>query len=293
MSTLSRITLRRPVALKRARRPEIAPSPIVKWAGGKSKLLEELTRRRPTGFRRYFEPFAGGAALFFRMVPQRAVLGDTNADLINMYRCVAWNVEGVMRRLAAHRRSHCEDYYYQVREKWNDAAQNQSDVARAAAFIYMNKTCYNGLWRVNRKGLFNVPIGRYTEPRIYDPAAMRAASIALQHTDLRVGTYAETIEDAGRNDFVYFDPPYVPLTETANFTSYTADDFGCEDQEQLATTAQLLDKRGCYFMLSNHDTPRVRELYADFHIDTVQCTRAINSNAAKRGSVTEVVITNV
>ena len=293
MSTIARINIRRAVALKRARRPEVAPSPIVKWAGGKSKLLEELTKRRPTRFRRYFEPFAGGAAMFFRMAPKRAVLGDTNSDLINMYECVAWNVEGVMRRLSLHRRSHSEEYYYATREKWNDSTRKQSDVWRAAAFIYLNKTCYNGLWRVNRKGKFNVPIGRYTEPRIYQPKAMRAASLVLQTADLRVGTYAETMEDAGRNDFVYLDPPYVPLSGTANFTSYTAEDFGPDDQEQLATTANLLDKRGCYFMLSNHDTPVVRKLYKGFNIDTVRCSRAINSNANKRGSVREVIITNV
>lgn len=291
MSTLARITLRRPVAPKRARRPDVAPSPIVKWAGGKSKLLEELTKRRPVQYRRYYEPFAGGAALFFRMGPKRAVLGDTNTDLINMYRCVAWNVEGVIRRLAAHRRNHCEDYYYSVRDKWN-GSRGQSDVWRAAAFIYMNKTCYNGLWRVNRKGHFNVPIGRYTEPRIFEPKAMRAASLVLQKADLRVATYSETVEDAGRNDFVYFDPPYVPLSKTASFTSYTAEDFGPTDQEDLANTAVQLDKRGCKFMLSNHDTPEVRELYDGFQIDTVRCVRMINSNANKRGSVREVVITN-
>jgi DNA adenine methylase len=269
----------------------VTPGPIVKWAGGKSRLIHELLARAPAEFDRYYEPFVGGGALFFRLQPHAAVLGDKNPDLIEMYRSVAGDVEAVLRRLRSHRQRHDAEYYYQMRERWNTGAF-RAGADRAAAFIYLNKTCYNGLWRVNSRGLFNVPAGRYAAPTIYEPDALRAASRALAGADLTYGSFADSVASARKGDFVYFDPPYHPVTQTARFTSYTAGSFCDDDQRTLADVARDLANRGCHVMLSNSDTPFIRELYKDFRIDRVMCARAINSVGKKRGHVAEVIVTN-
>ena len=262
-------------------------APIVKWVGGKTKLLPELIARMPELRGRYFEPFAGGAALFFRMAPQRAVLADSNSDLIGLYTAVAGDVDAVIRRLELHRANHDQQHYYETRTRWNDRGVSWSSADRAATFIYLNKTCFNGLWRVNRSGDFNVPIGRYTDPPICVPESLHAA---LARARLLCADYRSAVENAGRGDFVYFDPPYDPVTPTASFTSYTAGAFGPDDQRMLAETARALVARGCRVMLSNSDTPFVRGLYKGFRIDRVKCARAINSNASKRGEVDEVIV---
>jgi DNA adenine methylase len=286
--------------LLRARRdqrpalPAPVASPVVKWVGGKTKLLPELLARIPERIGRYYEPFAGGAALFFRVAPERAVLADSNADLIGLYTCLAHDVAGVIRKLKHHRAAHSESHYYATRTRWNDRDLSRSAadrVDRAATFIYLNKTCFNGLWRVNRAGAFNVPIGRYTDPPICVPEALRAASALLSRATLFCGDYGSAVADAGKGDFVYFDPPYDPVTSTANFTSYTATAFGAEHQRALADTARRLVAHGCKVMLSNSDTPFIRSLYKGFRIERVKCARAINSNAAKRGDVDEVIVT--
>ncbi len=292
MRSRARLVVRRSNAPKVARRKPVHPSPIVKWVGGKTKLLDELIARKPARYRRYFEPFFGGGALFFRLSPKTAVISDRNPDLINTYRCIAWNVEAVIRRLSRHRRLHNSEYYYETRARWNDVSRKRVDVERAATFIYLNKTCYNGLWRVNRKGEFNVPVGRYNEPSIYHPAHLREVSKVLQRCDLRSGHFADGVADAAKGDFVYFDPPYHPVSDTANFTSYTAGSFNAESQQELATVARDLVNRGCHVMLSNSDTPFIRKIYRGWKIDQVMCARAINSKASKRGAVAEVVITN-
>jgi DNA adenine methylase len=286
----SRTALSR-VAARRAPLPDPVASPVVKWVGGKSKLLPELLARMPERFGRYFEPFAGGAALFFRVAPRRAVLSDANEDLIALYTAIATDVAGVIRRLQHHREEHDEKHYYAMRARWNESHTSWSTTDRAAAFIYLNKTCFNGLWRVNRSGDFNVPIGRYTDPPICVPEALRAAHVMLARTTLRQGDYKAAVADATKGDFLYFDPPYDPITPTANFVSYSAAGFGADDQRALAETARSLIARGCQVMLSNHDTPFIRSIYRGFHIDRVKCARAINSNAAKRGDVDEVIIT--
>jgi len=271
---------------------QVAPtaSPIIKWVGGKTKLLDDLLARMPAQLGRYYEPFCGGAALFFRVAPGRAVLADSNADLIDLYKTVKRDADGVIRRLQLHREAHDEAHYYRTRARWNDHGVSWTAVERAAAFIYLNKTCFNGLWRVNRAGDFNVPIGRYTDPPICVPELLRAAHAALGRTELRCMDYREAVRDAGRGDFVYFDPPYDPVTTTANFTSYTALAFGADDQRALAETARMLVGRGCRVMLSNSDTPFIRSLYKGFRIDRVKCARAINSNASRRGEVDEVIV---
>jgi DNA adenine methylase len=268
----------------------VVAQPVVKWAGGKSRLLPELFARLPERWGRYFEPFSGGAALYFALAPEHGVLGDANADLVRMYRALATDASAVIRKLRSHARAHSEPYYYGARTRWNARRAAWSAAAVAAAFIYLNKTCYNGLWRVNRAGGFNVPFGRYTNPPICVPDALIAAHRVLQRAELRCGDYRATLDDAERGDLVYLDPPYEPVTATASFTSYTAHAFGRDDQRALADTARRLVARGCHVVLSNSDTPFTRELYADFQIDTVRCPRSINSAASRRGDVAELII---
>ncbi|MBA3542792.1 MAG: Dam family site-specific DNA-(adenine-N6)-methyltransferase, partial [Deltaproteobacteria bacterium] len=200
---------RAPLFARSVSTPKVAPrlpdpvaSPIIKWVGGKTKLLGELTARLPPSWGRYYEPFAGGAALFFRVAPERAVLGDSNADLITLYSTVATDVAAVIRRLEAHRTKHNESYYYAQRARWNDLDASWPAADRAATFIYLNKTCFNGLWRVNRSGAFNVPIGRYIDPPIHRPETLRAAQAVLARAELRCGDYRAAIAGASRGDFV-------------------------------------------------------------------------------------------
>ncbi len=270
--------------------PDAVASPVIKWVGGKSKLLPDLLSRMPERFGRYYEPFAGGAALFFRVAPERALLADYNADLINLYTVIASDVGAVIKKLELHREQHSEAHYYDVRTRWNDREINWATADRAATFIYLNKTCFNGLWRVNRSGAFNVPIGRYVDPPICVPDTLRAARNLLARVELKCCDYKTAVETAKRNDFLYFDPPYDPVAPTANFTSYTNQAFGPDQQRELAETARMLVARGCRVMLSNSDTPFIRSLYKGFQIDRVKCSRAINSNASKRGEVDEVIV---
>lgn len=264
-------------------------SPFLKWAGSKRRLVPELLALVPSRFGRYYEPFAGGAALFFALAPERAVLGDVNADLVATYRAVATEPAAVVRGLRRHVRSHSARHFYGVRDLWRRRS-SWSAPRVAAAFIYLNKTCFNGLWRVNRAGHFNCPMGRYEKPAICEPAILSAAHAALQRTELRVGDFRQTVADAKPNDLLYLDCPYMPTSSTSNFTSYSRDGFNVDDQRALADTARQLVARGCHVLLTNSDTPIVRSLYAGFKIDVVQCARSINSDVGKRGHVNELII---
>lgn len=264
--------------------------PVLKWAGGKTRLVPDLLERFPTRWRRYYEPFAGSAALFFALAPEHAVVGDLNADLMAVYGAIAEDPAPVMRRLRFHERFHSAAHYYETRTQWNARPSTWSLSRRAAAFIYLNRTCFNGLWRVNRGGNFNVPLGRYVDPPICVPDALRAAHAVLARAELRAGDYRGTVRDAGDGDLVYFDPPYYPASATAKFTGYTVGSFDREDQVILADTSRQLVARGCNVLISNSDTGFIRELYRDFHVDRVRCSRSINSVASRRGDVDELVI---
>jgi DNA adenine methylase len=297
MNSHSRISLRPLEAPRRVVRPAQDPgkgaqvaSPFVKWVGGKTKLLGELVARVPSHYVRYFEPFVGGGALFFRLQPQMAILSDANAELVNGYRQVQGDVEGVLAATAVHQTLHSESHFYAMRTKWNQERDSLSPSVRAATFLYLNKTCYNGLWRENSRGEFNVPVGRYTNPTIADPEALRLASRALAGTKLVVAPFDRILDEARSSDFIYFDPPYDPAGPTADFTSYTASGFGPADQERLASVFRTLAGRGCAVLLSNSDTPFVRRLYAGFRIERVACVRAINSKVEGRGAVPEVIV---
>lgn len=272
------------------------PLPFLKWAGGKGQLLDQFEPYLPAQpMRGYFEPFAGSGAVFFRVRPRDLFahyqLSDVNHELINCYRVVRDCAGDLLAHLAQHAAQHSHQHYYSVRAWDRDPDWHQTpDVIRAARMIYLNKTCYNGLWRVNSKGHFNVPMGRYKNPPICDEPRLRAASAALQGVDLRVQDFAEVLEQARAGDFVYFDPPYVPLSATANFTAYAKRAFGPEQQRALARTFAALAQRGTRVLLSNSDTPFVRELYAGFRVETVTARRAINSAKGKRGRVNEVLV---
>jgi DNA adenine methylase len=265
--------------------------PIVKWAGGKTRLLPELVARVPPRMRTYAEPFAGGAALFFAIAGspdhrfERAVLCDRNEELVACYRAVRDDLAGLVEALAGYR--HDQELFYQTRDR--DTRQ-MSDAERGARLIFLNRTCYNGLWRVNAAGRFNVPFGRYKNPRILDEPGLRAASRALASVELLVGDFEQVTSRCGQDDFVYLDPPYVPLSKTAAFTAYASAGFGSRDQERLAHELARLRASGAHAMLSNHDTPETRELYKDFTVERVLAPRAINCDGAKRQPAAELIV---
>jgi DNA adenine methylase len=260
--------------------------PFLKWAGGKRQLLGKLMHAAPRDASTYFEPFVGGGALFFALQPKRAVLADVNERLIRTYKGVKNNVEEVIGQLKMFK--YTPEFYYRFREKDIDAG---TDADVAAWFIYLNKTGFNGLYRVNRDNRFNVPFGRYINPTICDEDTLRACSAALAKAELLVDDFAVVVKEAGRGDFVYFDPPYVPLSATSSFTSYTSRGFGDEDQERLRDTARKLKKRGVRVLLSNSSAPSVRALYAaGFDIAEVSATRLVNSKASARGAIVELLI---
>lgn len=282
-----------PAGARSARVSEHA-APVVKWVGGKTKLLPELIARMPKRYGTYYEPFVGGGALFFAVGRSagagRAVLGDANTGLVNLYTTLAAAAEPVIAALAALRSAHGEAHYYAQRARWN--AGDLPAVEAAALFVYLNKTCFNGLWRVNRAGEHNVPMGRYADPLVGVADRLRAAAPVLARATLRCGDYRDTVAAAQRGDFVYFDPPYDSLTSsTDNATAYNAAPFGSAQQHELAALARTLVARGVRVMLSNHDTPLVRSLYRGFRIDSVTCARAINSRGDRRGAVAEVIVT--
>lgn len=264
--------------------------PFIKWAGGKSQLLPYISKLFPPKdqINRYFEPFLGGGAVFFHLQHPKSFLSDTNNELVELYNIVKNHVEELIKALKPHKNEH--DYFYEIRAQ--DPA-SLSEVKRAARFIYLNKTCFNGLYRVNSKGGFNVPFGKYKNPAICDEEGLRAASIALKSAKkITPGGYQNVLAQAKPTDFIYFDPPYHPLSKTSSFTSYTADKFGEEEQKQLADAYRELADRGCFVMLSNSGTPLIRELYKDFSVHEIQASRAINSKADGRGKITELLVIN-
>lgn len=268
--------------------PSIDPRPFLKWAGGKGRLIPQYSSYFPKRFSNYFEPFLGGGAVFFHLQPRRAFLMDINPELMNVYQCVRNHVHELAILLEQHRDRHSQDHYYQMR-----ACIPTSSIERAARFIYLNKTCFNGLYRENSKGQFNVPMGRYKNPGICDPDLLYAASRSLQRANLQLAPFEAILDYAHtRQDFVYFDPPYYPISATSNFTAYNRYAFKKEDHIRLRDTFVELAQRGVKVMLSNSDCEFVRELYAEFTIHTILAARAINSKAQRRGKITELLITS-
>ncbi len=280
--------LRNGQALTEDERATIGPRPPLKWVGGKWGLLPQFEPLLPRcALRRYAEPFVGGGAVFFRLLPENGVLIDKNEELINFY-CALRDSAGA---LIGHARRHRNDrnYYLSVR------AMNPADLdplERASRFLYLNKAGYNGLWRVNSQGKHNVPFGRYENPRIVDEANLRLVSEALKTATLVAGDFQRVLDYATPGVFVYLDPPYHPVSQTANFTSYTAGSFNEADQRRLAEVFRKLDERGCLVMVSNSDTEFIRREYAGYGIQVVKARRAINCRGDRRGPVRELVIRN-
>lgn len=273
----------------------LLPKPFLKWAGGKRQLLHELVPRTTEhlGPGRYHEPFVGGGALFFelyglgRLGRKHAYLSDTNPRLIETYGAVQHDVEAVIEHLRDHAANHSHDYYYEVR-----ATVPDTFATRAARIIYLNRTCFNGLFRENKRGEFNVPIGRYANPRICNEENLRAVSAALQRATVACESFDVVVRRAKPGDFVYFDPPYHPLSGTANFTSYHEGDFTEDDQSALADVFDRLTENGVFAMLSNSDTPLIRELYDGYETATVHAARNVNSRSDRRGKISELIVTN-
>ena len=272
------------------------PRPLLKWVGGKGELLPELLRRVETigEFGRYHEPFVGGGALFFEMVRlgkmprKKARLSDNNAPLVETYLAVREDVDRVISLLLEHKARHDEKYFYAVR-----AVVPKDRFARAARIVYLNKTCFNGLYRENSKGEFNTPMGKYKNPNICDEPNLRAAAEAFRKANLSHAHFTAVLDHAEPGDFVYFDPPYHPISKTSSFTGYDKGGFNEDSQRLLAKTFLDLTQRGVHAMLSNSMTDFVRELYKDFRMDEVMVRRSINSNAGKRGQIGEVLIRNI
>jgi DNA adenine methylase len=262
--------------------------PFLKWAGGKTKLIQQYNFYFPKVYKTYYEPFLGGGAVFFYLNPTNATLTDINAELVNAYRCVKDNVEELIKLLDIHQLKHSRDYYYDVRR-----FAYATDLEKAARLIYLNKTCFNGLYRENSQGEFNVPIGKYKNPKICNPVLLRAVSVTLQNAQIEVRPFEDILNYArSGNDFVYFDPPYHPLSSTSNFTAYSRYLFSQNDQIRLKEVFAELAKRGVKVMLSNSDCEFIRELYSEFNIYSILASRLINSKATNRGKISEVLITS-
>ena len=271
------------------------PRPFLKWVGGKGQLLDDLLARVTAAvpFGRYHEPFVGGGALFFELARQgqlgrkRAYLSDNNTNLMDTYRAVKDNVEEVIDLLIAHKARHSEEYYYLVR-----STVPESLPERAARIIYLNKTCFNGLFRENSKGGFNVPFGRYKNPMICDAENLRACAETLKKATIETRPFETVLDHANPGDLVYFDPPYVPLSKTSSFTSYDKAGFGEEDQRRLAEMFTQLDRKGVHVLLSNSKTDLVDELYRDYMIEAVFATRSVNNRGDRRGKIAEALVRN-
>ena len=265
--------------------------PIVKWVGGKRQLILELLNNMPQDFNRYFEPFFGGGALFFEVQPHNAYISDMNEELINLYLVVSDNVNELIIDLKKHQIS--KEYFMEIRNVDRKSEyQNWTNIQKASRFIYLNRTCFNGLYRVNSQGQFNVPFGNYKNPRIVDENNLINCSNLLQKTQIRHADFSEILQQVKKGDFVYFDPPYVPLSETSSFTSYTKNGFDINMQFKLRNVCDELNLMGVKFLLSNSDTKLVNELYENYNIKKVFANRAINANADGRGKITEVLIRN-
>jgi DNA adenine methylase len=263
----------------------MTPRPFLKWAGGKGQLLGRLRAHVPKSYDRYFEPFLGGGALFFALRPRRGVLSDVNREIVDCYTAVRDDVPNLVDALRHHRYE--SEHYYAVRD--TDPA-TLSLVERAARTIFLNKTGFNGLYRVNRAGKFNVPFGRYAKPAICDEKNLRACSAALANIELVAADFEAAAARAKKGDFVYFDPPYVPLSRTAAFTAYAPGGFDLDAQSRLSAFFGKLAKRGVSVLLSNSDVPEIRRLYASYRIDTIEATRVINCKATRRGPVRELLV---
>lgn len=270
-------------------------SPILKWVGGKRQLLSEIIPLIDESCDNYVEPFIGGGAVLFRLQSKKAIINDYNTELINVYRTVRDDLDGLVALLKKHEKYNSSDYYYEVRalDRTPDF-DKMSNSEKAARIIYLNKTCYNGLYRVNSLGQFNSPYGKYKNPNIVNEVVLRAISKYLNGNEIsiRSGDYKDVLNDIEKNSFVYLDPPYMPISSSSSFTGYTEGGFGYDKQVELKEECDKLNSKGVHFLQSNSDCEEIRELYKAYRIKVVKAKRAINSDAKKRGQINEVLIYN-
>jgi DNA adenine methylase len=270
-------------------------SPFVKWVGGKRQLLKVILQELPNDLRRltFHEPFIGGGAVFFHLQPRHGSINDANPELINTYEMIKNDVDGLIQNLKSHKNE--ADYFYEIRALDREVKfANLSKIERASRLIFLNKTCFNGLYRVNNSGEFNSPFGRYENPNIVNEPVLRAVSNYLNANDIQIThlDYADALQKISKNSFVYFDPPYHPVSESSSFTGYVAGGWGEKEQEGLRNVCNQLHAKGVKFLLSNSSTPLIHSLYKDYKINRVKATRSINSIGTKRGNVDEVLIKN-
>ena len=268
-------------------------TPFLKWVGGKRQIMPVIEQHLPKGIKHYIEPFIGGGAVFFHLQPKKAILNDFNSELINVYQVIRSDVEGLLADLLKHKNE--SSYFYTIRSM--DRAEefkNLTNVERASRIIYLNKTCFNGLYRVNSSGEFNSPFGRYKNPNILNEPILRAVSYYLNENDiqLRNSDYDEILQEADKKSFVYLDPPYHPVSESSNFTGYVQGGWGINDQIRLREACDRLNKRGVKFLQSNSSSNLIKEQYKNYKICTIKANRSINSDGEKRGEVEEILIKN-
>ena len=274
---------------------EVTLQPFTKWTGGKRQLLPVIRELMPKTYNRYFEPFVGGGALFFDLAPKDAVINDFNAELINCYQQIKDNPQELIEILKVHQEYNSKEYYLDLRSADRDERIDMmSEVQRAARILYMLRVDFNGLYRVNSNNQFNVPYGRYKNPKIVDENLVSAISTYLNNNQIEIkkGDFEKAVLDVQPGDFVYFDPPYIPLSETSAFTSYTHEGFSYDDQVRLRDTFKKLSDTGAYVMLSNSSSFLVEELYRDFNIHYVEATRTNGAKSSSRGKISEIIVTN-
>lgn len=270
-------------------------SPVVKWVGGKRQLLDDIIPLLPDHFSTYVEPFVGGGALLFEIQPKKAIVNDLNHELINLYKVIKDNPNELLLLLEEHELKNSEEYFYQIRAlDRNESYNEMSDVEKAARVIYLNKTCYNGLFRVNQSGQFNSPYGKYKNPNIVNKPVVLAMANYFQNNNITLlnGDYKMALKKLRKGAFVYFDPPYMPISSSSSFTGYTENGFNEKQQIELKEECDKLSSKGIKFLLSNSDHPFIRDLYKDYEIITVKAKRSINSNSNKRGEINEVLVRN-
>lgn len=268
-------------------------APFLKWVGGKRQLMPAIKELIPKNLINYYEPFIGGGAVLFDLQPKKAVINDFNEELINVYQTIKENPEGLISDLKTHKNE--SDYFYDLRAlDREESFENLSNIKKASRVIYLNKTCYNGLYRVNNSGEFNSPFGRYKNPNIVNETTIRAVSKYLNTNDITIlnGDFEEALKEIKIGCFVYFDPPYHPVSASSNFTGYVQGGFDIYDQVRLRDLCDVLDKKGVKFLVSNSATLFIEDLYKDYKISYVKANRSINSNAKKRGEIDEVLIRN-
>lgn len=268
-------------------------TPFLKWVGGKRQLMPEIKALLPKQYSTYYEPFVGGGAVLFSVQPKKAVINDFNEELINTYQVIKNSPHELIKNLAKHLNE--PDYFYQIRELDRSSDfKRLTDIERASRLIYLNKTCYNGLYRVNQAGEFNTPFGRYKNPNIVNQITIEAVSNYLNQNQVSIvhGDFEDSLRNIRKGAFVYFDPPYDPISKSSNFTGYVQGGFDGFEQERLKALCDKLHDRGVKFMLSNSSTPLIKSLYKDYQINTVKANRTINAVASSRGAVDEVLVRN-